>query len=99
MVHAGQGKRARRSQPLYLAGRARRLGGIARLPDDVVAELLEGRRVCSIWDTFTPPPLAWHMVYASSRNLSPKVRTLVEILERRFAQMRNPRQAETPGSG
>jgi DNA-binding transcriptional LysR family regulator len=73
--------------------------GIARLPDYMAAELLEGRRVCSILDTFAPPPLAWHVVYPSSRNLSPKVRTLVEILERRFAQMRNPRQAATPSPG
>ena len=73
--------------------------GIARLPDYMAAELIETHGLCSILDSFAPPPMPWHVVYPSSRNLSPKVRALVDILERRFAQMRKPRQAVTSGSG
>lgn len=65
--------------------------GIARMPDYMAAELIETRGVCSVLDAFAPPPMPWHAVYPSSRNLSPKVRVLVEVLERHFSQLRKPR--------
>ena len=67
--------------------------GIARLPDYMAAEPLEADGLRSILDGFAQPPMPWHVLYPSSRNLSPKVRALVELLERHFAQMRKPRQA------
>jgi DNA-binding transcriptional LysR family regulator len=73
--------------------------GIARLPDYMAAELEETRAARSILDTFLPPAMPWHVVYPSSRNLSPKVRALVEVLERHFSQMRKPRQAGAERSG
>jgi LysR family transcriptional regulator for bpeEF and oprC len=66
--------------------------GIARLPDYMAAELEETRGLRSILDGFSPPAMPWHVVYPSSRHLSPKVRALVEVLERHFSQMRKPRQ-------
>jgi DNA-binding transcriptional LysR family regulator len=73
--------------------------GIARLPDYMTAELAEAHGVRSILDGFAPPPLPWHVVYPSSRNLSPKVRALVELLELRFSRMKNPHRATPRRSG
>jgi DNA-binding transcriptional LysR family regulator len=57
--------------------------GIARLPDYMAS----AHELRSVLDEFALPPLPWHVVYPSSRHLSPKVRTLVELLERHFAQL------------
>jgi DNA-binding transcriptional LysR family regulator len=65
--------------------------GIARLPDYLAAELAGAQALRGILDTFAPPRLPWHVVYPSSRNLSPKVRALVELFELRFAEMSGPR--------
>jgi DNA-binding transcriptional LysR family regulator len=73
--------------------------GIARLPEYMAVELEKKHGVHSLLDAFSPPPMPWHAVYPSSRNLSPKVRALVDVLERHFAQMRKPRQAGTKRSG
>jgi DNA-binding transcriptional LysR family regulator len=59
--------------------------GLARLPRYLAAEALATRKLVSVLDRFLPDPVAWHAVYPSARNLSPKVRALVELLERRFA--------------
>jgi DNA-binding transcriptional LysR family regulator len=63
--------------------------GIARLPDYMTGE----HELCSILDEFAPPPLPWHAVYPSSRHLSPKVRALVELLERHLSKMSKERQS------
>jgi DNA-binding transcriptional LysR family regulator len=67
--------------------------GIARLPDYLAEGSADSRNLRSILDDFAPAAMPWHVVYPSSRNLSPKVRALVEVLERHFSQMRKPRQA------
>jgi DNA-binding transcriptional LysR family regulator len=59
--------------------------GLARLPKYFALEALERGALVAVLDAFLPEPLSWHAVYPSSRNLSPKVRALVELLERRFA--------------
>jgi DNA-binding transcriptional LysR family regulator len=63
--------------------------GIARLPDYMAGELAKTHALRSILDSFAPPPMPWHAVYPSSRNLSPKVRALVDLLELRFSRMPN----------
>jgi DNA-binding transcriptional LysR family regulator len=37
-------------------------------------------------DAFAPDPMPWHVVYPSSRNLSPKVRAFIELLEAHLAR-------------
>jgi DNA-binding transcriptional LysR family regulator len=59
--------------------------GIARLPEYIAAE--QASRLRLILDAFTPEPLPWHAVYPSARNLSPKVRALVDLLEARFSKL------------
>jgi DNA-binding transcriptional LysR family regulator len=61
--------------------------GIARLPEYMATKLQETHDLRSILDKFSPPATAWHVVYPSSRNLSPKVRALVEVLERHFSTL------------
>lgn len=67
--------------------------GVARLPNYMAAEPPEAHGLRSVLDSFALPPMPWHVLYPSSRNLSPKVRALVELVERHFAQMRKPHQA------
>jgi DNA-binding transcriptional LysR family regulator len=74
--------------------------GIARLPDYMAADLAEkAPDVRSILDAFAPAPLPWHVVYPSSRHLSPKVRALVELIELRFSRWSNPGRASPRRSG
>ena len=61
--------------------------GIARLPEYRATKLQETHDLRSILDKFSAPATAWHVVYPSSRNLSPKVRALVEVLERHFSTL------------
>lgn len=58
--------------------------GLARLPDYFAAPTTGRDKLVSLLDTFLPEPTPWHVVYPSARNLSPKVRALVELLEQRF---------------
>jgi len=58
--------------------------GVARLPDYFAVPVASRGKLVSLLDAFLPEPTPWHVVYPSARNLSPKVRTLVELLERRF---------------
>jgi DNA-binding transcriptional LysR family regulator len=75
--------------------------GIARLPEYIAAA--RGKQLTRILAAFTPAALPWHAVYPSARNLSPKVRALVALLEAKFAklgpaevpQAREPRRAQT----
>jgi DNA-binding transcriptional LysR family regulator len=62
--------------------------GIARLPDYMAAQ----HELVRVLDELAPPPMAWHAVYPSSRHLSPKVRTLVELLERHFSKLSKARR-------
>lgn len=57
--------------------------GIARLPEHIAAQAAPGQ-LCELLSSFSPAPLPWHVVYPSSRHLSPKVRALVQLLERHF---------------
>ena len=61
--------------------------GIARLPEYMATKLQETHDLRGILGKFSPPATAWHVVYPSSRNLSPKVRALVEVLERHFSTL------------
>lgn len=58
--------------------------GVARLPDYFALQATTRGKLTSLLDAFLPEPMAWHVVYPSARNLSPKVRAFVELLERRF---------------
>jgi DNA-binding transcriptional LysR family regulator len=57
--------------------------GIARLPEHIAVQAAPGQ-LCELLSGFSPTPLPWHVVYPSSRHLSPKVRSLVQLLERHF---------------
>lgn len=59
--------------------------GLARLPDYFAAEATASGHLTSLLEGFLPEAMPWHVVYPSARNLSPKVRALVELLERGFA--------------
>jgi DNA-binding transcriptional LysR family regulator len=59
--------------------------GFARLPRYFASPWLEQGLLVSVLDQFLPEPMPWHAVYPSARHLSPKVRELVELLERHFA--------------
>jgi DNA-binding transcriptional LysR family regulator len=64
--------------------------GIARLPDYLVPPRPrsdEPRELRELLNAFASPPMPWHVVYPSSRHLSPKVRALVELLELRLPQI------------
>lgn len=70
--------------------------GIARLPDYLASQLppsAEPPELRELLRPFAPPPMPWHVVYPSSRHLSPKVRALVELLELRLPEIHKPRQA------
>lgn len=58
--------------------------GLARLPDYLAAQATGRSKLVSLLDEFLPEPMPWHVVYPSARNLSPKVRALVELLEKGF---------------
>jgi DNA-binding transcriptional LysR family regulator len=72
--------------------------GIARLPDYLAEGSADPPGLRSILDSFAPAPMPWHAVYPSSRNLSPKVRALVELLERHFSAKRKPRRPAAQGA-
>jgi DNA-binding transcriptional LysR family regulator len=72
-------------QALAVAGH-----GIARLPDYLVSPRPrsdDARELRELLSAFAPPPMPWHVVYPSSRHLSPKVRAFVELLELRLPQL------------
>ncbi len=70
---------------LVLRDLARGGHGLARLPSYFAAEPVQRGELVSVLDKYLPEPLPWHVVYPSARHLSPKVRALVELLERRFS--------------
>ena len=68
---------ARSARDLVLAGR-----GVGLCPDYVVAEAVREGRLMRLLGPYAGPPLEVHAVYASGRNLAPKVRACVDFLER-----------------
>jgi len=52
--------------------------GIARLPEHI-GDTAPGLR--RILDHLAPEPIAWHAVYPSARNMSPKVRAFLDVLD------------------
>lgn len=61
---------------LAIAGR-----GIVRLPDDLGDRFVATGALRRILDRFAPPAMPWHAVYPSARNLSPKVRAFIDLLD------------------
>ncbi|HWL89284.1 MAG TPA: LysR substrate-binding domain-containing protein, partial [Polyangiaceae bacterium] len=55
--------------------------GIARLPEFVGGRALPKGALRTILDDFVEAPYDWHAVYPSARNMSPKVRALLEVFE------------------
>jgi DNA-binding transcriptional LysR family regulator len=60
--------------------------GIARLPDYIAQAPGRAGKLRALLRPFAPEPIDWFAVYPSARNLSPKVRAFVELLEERFAR-------------
>lgn len=61
--------------------------GFVRLPRYLAAEALRRGELVSVLTRYLPDAMPWHAVFPSARNLSPKVRALVELLETRFASL------------
>jgi DNA-binding transcriptional LysR family regulator len=60
--------------------------GIARLPEAQIHSARNKVPLRLVLEEFSPPPMHWHALYPSARNLSPKVRALLELLDRSFAR-------------
>jgi DNA-binding transcriptional LysR family regulator len=60
--------------------------GIAYEPDFIVGPDVRAGRLVPILRDFAPPPTGIHVVYASRRHLSAKVRAFSDFLAERFAQ-------------
>lgn len=59
--------------------------GVACEPDFIVGPDVRAGRLVPILQGYTPPPAGIHVVYASRRHLSAKVRALADFLGERFA--------------
>ncbi len=68
----------------FLAGLAREGVGIIYEPDFVVGPDVRAGRLVPILRAFSPPPSGIHVVYASRRHLSAKVRAFTDFLLDRF---------------
>jgi DNA-binding transcriptional LysR family regulator len=55
--------------------------GIARLPEQIGNAAVAAGKLRRILDHLTPEAIPWHAVYPSARNLSPKVRAFLDLLE------------------
>jgi DNA-binding transcriptional LysR family regulator len=60
--------------------------GIARLPGPGGPSRANAGGLQVVLEEFSPPPMHWHALYPSARNVSPKVRALLELLEQSFAR-------------
>ncbi|AGC48685.1 LysR family transcriptional regulator [Myxococcus stipitatus DSM 14675] len=60
--------------------------GITRLPETFARPAVRAGKLRAVLEDFAPPPVEWHALYPSARNLSPKVRAFLEVLEQRFLQ-------------
>jgi DNA-binding transcriptional LysR family regulator len=58
--------------------------GIALLPAYRCVEELRARRLERVLREWDPPPTPVHLVYPSTRHLSPKVKTFAELLQKRM---------------
>ena len=93
-----QFQRARKLLPIEVSGRIRINSinvltelaiaghGIIRIPDINGARAVEAGKLRRILARFTPPVMPWHAVYPSARNLSPKVRCFIDVLEAHLHQ-------------
>lgn len=94
----GRERKVRVSGPLdsnngaFLAALARDGIGIANEPDFIVGPDLRDGRLVPVLRNFKPVTSGIHVVYASRRHLSAKVRAFAEFLAERFA---DPRWAES----
>jgi DNA-binding transcriptional LysR family regulator len=68
----------------FLAGLAREGVGIIYEPDFVVGPDVRAGRLVPLLRAFAPPPSGIHVVYASRRHLSAKVRAFTDFLLARF---------------
>jgi DNA-binding transcriptional LysR family regulator len=59
--------------------------GIARLPGPGGQSRADMAGLQLVLEEFSPPPMQLHALYPSARNVSAKVRALLELLEKRFA--------------
>jgi DNA-binding transcriptional LysR family regulator len=60
--------------------------GIALLPSFIVGPELQSGRLRTVLTAYQPQPLTIAALYAPSRHLSPKVRTFVDFLVKRFGE-------------
>lgn len=65
--------------------------GIARLPLQFGGDAVRTGALRTVLDQAAPPALPLHVVYPSARHLSPKVRAMIELLERRYSRPPAPR--------
>jgi DNA-binding transcriptional LysR family regulator len=80
------------SSALAVAG-----AGVTLEPDFIVGPDVRAGRLVPILRAFAPPPSGIHVVYASRRHLSAKVRALVDFLAVRFAKPAWALDAGAPG--
>lgn len=60
--------------------------GIARLPQFMAAPALANRRLCAVLQDYALAQ-SFHALYPSSRHLSPRVRTFLEVVEAEFSRV------------
>jgi DNA-binding transcriptional LysR family regulator len=60
--------------------------GITRLPEYIAAPAVKSGKLRPLLDAFQPPALPWHAVYPSARHLSPKLRALLEVIEKHYGR-------------
>lgn len=54
--------------------------GLIQVPDYMAADEIKARRVVEVLADFRPPPLPISLVYATSRQITPRMRVLIEAL-------------------
>ncbi|MCE9670855.1 LysR substrate-binding domain-containing protein [Myxococcus stipitatus] len=58
--------------------------GITRLPESFARAAVRAGTLRGVLDAWCPDPPEWHVLYPSTRNLSPRVRAFLEVLEECF---------------
>ena len=54
--------------------------GLIQAPDYIVAEAIKAKRVVWVLAGYRPPPLPIALVYATSRQITPRMRVLIDAL-------------------